>query len=66
VEEVENKKNNNNEKLVPSNATNIKKHKQLLGWTTNTTKENRRILLERELGGIMKRPSPNVVVCPTI
>jgi len=32
VEEVRNKKNNNNEKLVaPSNATNIKKHKQLLG-----------------------------------
>jgi hypothetical protein len=31
VEEVRSKKNNNNEKLAPSNATDIKKHKQLLG-----------------------------------
>jgi hypothetical protein len=31
VEEVGNKKNNNNENLAPSNVTNVKEHKQLLG-----------------------------------
>jgi hypothetical protein len=31
VEEVGNKKNNNNDNLALSNATNVKEHKQLLG-----------------------------------
>jgi hypothetical protein len=61
VEEVKNK---NNEKLTPSNGTNIKKHKQLVGGQQTHT--DRRILWDWELRGIMKRPSLNVVVCPTI